>query len=129
MLHITIAITVPKVSSTFSQYFIKKFEKAKEEENGVFLLAVQKVHRKARLVLDRPGIKDRIRKCIAERAAATKKRMFFKAFYSIAKFFEMFGDDPIGLIFSRTLSDIATPTNFLALVPAPGRDPPPPANS
>lgn len=75
------------------------------------------MHRKARLVLDRPGMKERIKKCIDERAAATKKRMFFKAFYSIAKFFERFGDDPIGIIFSRTLADIATATNLRALIP------------
>lgn len=86
--------------------------------------AVKKVHRKARVVLDRPGVKDRIRKCIEDRTAAAKRKLFFKAFYAIAKFFERFGDDPVGMIFSRTLTDISTSTNLRALMP-----PPPPAAS
>jgi hypothetical protein len=81
-------------------------------------MAVQKVHRKARLVLDRPGIKDRIKKCIEERLSATKRKMFFKAFYAISKFVERFGNDPISVIFSRTLSDISTPESFRGLIPA-----------
>lgn len=87
-------------NSFYLQYFIKKFEKTKAENNEAFLMAVQKVHRKARLVLDRPGIKDRIRKCIDERLAATRRKMFFKAFNTITKFLERFGNDPISEIFS-----------------------------
>lgn len=79
-------------------------------------MAVQKVHRKARLVLDRPGIKERIKKCIDERIAARRRKMFFRAFYAITKFFERFSDDPIGLVFSRTLAEITTPSNFSALM-------------
>lgn len=60
-LQVCFSITaVSHVCCFSSQYFIKKFEKAKEEENDVFLAAVQKVHRKARLVLDRPRMKERI---------------------------------------------------------------------
>jgi len=80
-------------------------------------MTVQKVHRKARLVLDRPGMKGIIKKCINERIAATKRKMFLKAFYAMTKFVERFGDDPIGLIFSRTLSDIATLSDFRTLIP------------
>jgi hypothetical protein len=83
----------------------------------VFLAAVQKVHRKARLVLDRPGVKDKIKHCIQERTAAAKRKMFFKAFYAIARFFERFGDDPVGTIFSRTLGEIASPSSLRALMP------------
>ena len=113
-------LSFTNLSTFFKQYFIKKFEKAKEEDNEVFLTSVQKVHRKARLILDRPGMKDKIKQCIQDRSAAAKRKMYFKAFFAIAKFFEVYGfDDPIGAIFSRTLADIATPANFLALGPPP----------
>ena len=78
---------------------------------------MQKVHRKARIILDRPGIKETIKKCIEDRLAATKRKMFFNAFYSITRFFERFTNDPISVIFSRMLSEISTPDNFRALMP------------
>lgn len=115
----SVILFMRKIANSFClQYFIKKYEKAKAEENDAFLMAVQKVHHKARLVLDRPGIKDRIKKCIEERLCATKRKMFFEAFYAISKFVERFGNDPISVIFSRTLSDISTPDSFRGLIPA-----------
>ena len=92
----------------YSQYFIRKFEKAKAEENEASLRAVQKVHRKARMVLDRPGIKENIKKCIEDRLVAAKRKMFFKAFFSITNFCERFSNYPISETFSRTLSEIST---------------------
>eukprot|EP01039_Chlorochromonas_danica_P019950 gene19950-24251_t len=89
-----------------------------DEEFAFPACDIEKVHRKARLVLDRPGIKDRIKKCIEERLSAARRKMFFKAFHALAKFFERFGNDPISVIFSRTLGDISTPDSFRALMPA-----------
>lgn len=91
---------------------MKKYEKAKAEDDEVFLMAFQKVHRKARMVLDHPGMKERIKKVIDNRIATTKRQMYFKAFYAIANYFEHFSDDPVGIIFSRTLADIAPLSNF-----------------
>ena len=71
-----------------------------------------------RLVLDRPGIKDIIKKCIDERQFATKRKMFFNAFYSITKFLDRFGNDPISEVFYRTLNEISTPGNLRTLMPA-----------
>ena len=64
-----------------------------------------------------PWNQERIKKCIDERIAATKRKMFFKAFYAISMFFGTYGDNPIGLIFSRTLADITTPSSFRTLMP------------
>jgi hypothetical protein len=95
---------------------IRKYEKAKEEENDSFLSAVNKVHRKARLVLDGPGVKEGIRQFIQNRSASTRRKMYFRAFFSVAKFVERYGGhDSVGSVFTRTLTDIATPQNFRTL--------------
>jgi hypothetical protein len=103
----------------FIQYFIKKYEKAKIDEDDEFLLAVKKVHRKARIVLDEPGVKAKIQSFIDNKIVANRRKSFFKAYYALAKFFEGYGfEDPVGAVFSRALAEISTASNFRALMPA-----------
>lgn len=100
------------------QYFIKKFEKAKKEENDEFLLAVQKVHRKARLVLDMPGVKDKIKQTIEERRIAFQRKSLFKGFSWMFCYIERYGDCPGSSIFQHTIVDVVN-NKHLQLLMAP----------
>lgn len=109
------------------QYFIMKFQKAKREENDEFLLKVQKVHRKARKVLDGDGVKDKIRRIIEERRTSAQRKSLFKGFTWMFRYMERYGNSPGSAIFQRTITDVMNnpPLQRLLALPAPSDAPNP----
>jgi hypothetical protein len=74
---------------------------------------VKNVHRAARMCLDPPEVKAHLRAFATKRKEATKRRMWFDAFYSIFHYFEQFGlSDPTGRLFGNLLPNLVTPENI-----------------
>ena len=64
------------------------------------------MHKIARSVLDKSGIKELIRKYIIIHTITTKKELCLKALYSLTEYIEKFETDSISDIFIHTISDI-----------------------
>lgn len=69
-------------------------------------MILHKVHKIARLILDKTGIKEQIRKYILLHTITAKKELCLKAVYSLTEYIEKFENDSISDIFIHTISDI-----------------------
>ena len=86
----------------YSQYVIRKYEKAKEEENDEYLRKLKRAHQIGRNCLD-DAMKTKIKNYISERRAQTKSRMYWNALYPLLNYCERFPGDNIGKLFAEFL--------------------------
>jgi hypothetical protein len=64
------------------------------------------MHRKARLALDKPGVKDKIKQTVEDRRTASQRKSLFKGFGWMFRYLERYGNYPGSCIFQRTIVDV-----------------------
>lgn len=92
---------------TALKYLISKYESAKREKSEGFLRKLRNVHRRARLCLDKPGVKGAISDFIGRRKETLRRRMYFDAVRPIFDYIERYGQsDRPGKDFARILPSL-----------------------
>jgi hypothetical protein len=82
-------------------------------------LVVKKAHGKARLVLDQPGVKEKIKMIIEDRETASHRKTLCQGLSWMLQYLEHFGTSPDSSIFERTITDVVNNQHFQLLM-APG---------